>query len=50
MGTAYVALFNLIFARHFKGKFILRIEDTDQARSRPKYEKTIMEALRWCNI
>ena len=50
VGTAYIALFNLIFARHFKGKFILRIEDTDQVRSRPEYETNIMEALRWCNI
>lgn len=50
VGTAYIALFNLIFARHFGGKFILRIEDTDQTRSRPEYERNIMEALRWCNI
>lgn len=50
VGTAYIALFNLIFARHFKGKFILRIEDTDQNRSRPEYERNTMEALRWCNI
>jgi glutamyl-tRNA synthetase len=50
VGTAYIALFNLIFARHFHGQFILRIEDTDQSRSRPEYEKNIMEALRWCNI
>jgi glutamyl-tRNA synthetase len=50
VGTAYIALFNLIFARHFKGRFILRIEDTDQSRSRPEYEKNIMDALRWCNI
>lgn len=50
VGTAYIALFNLIFARHFKGQFILRIEDTDQTRSRPEYEKNIMEALRWCQI
>ena len=50
VGTAYIALFNLIFARHFKGKFILRIEDTDQTRSRPEYEKSIIEALRWCKI
>jgi glutamyl-tRNA synthetase len=50
VGTAYIALFNLIFARHFKGKFILRIEDTDQSRSRPEYEKNIMDALRWCKI
>ncbi len=50
VGTAYIALFNLIFARHFKGKFILRIEDTDQTRSRPEYETNILEALRWCRI
>ena len=50
VGTAYIALFNLIFARHFKGKFILRIEDTDQTRSRPEYEKSIFEALNWCGI
>lgn len=50
VGTAYIALFNLIFARHFKGKFILRIEDTDQSRSRPEYEKSIFDALRWCGI
>lgn len=50
VGTAYIALFNLIFARHFKGKFILRIEDTDRTRSRPEYETNIFEALRWAGI
>ncbi len=50
VGTAYIALFNLIFARHFKGKFILRIEDTDQTRSRPEYEENIVKALHWCGI
>lgn len=50
VGTAYIALFNLIFARHFKGQFILRIEDTDQTRSRPEYERNIIEALHWCGI
>jgi glutamyl-tRNA synthetase len=50
VGTAYIALFNLIFARHFKGTFVLRIEDTDQTRSRPEYEKNIIEALHWCKI
>jgi glutamyl-tRNA synthetase len=50
VGTAYIALFNLIFARHFKGKFILRIEDTDQTRSRPEYETNILDALRWCGL
>lgn len=50
VGTAYMALFNLIFARHHKGKFILRIEDTDRERSRPEYEKNIFEALKWADI
>lgn len=50
VGTAYIALFNLIFARHFQGKFILRIEDTDQSRSRPEYERNILEALKWTGI
>lgn len=50
VGTAYMALFNLIFARRFDGKFILRIEDTDQSRSRPEYEKNIFEALRFAGL
>lgn len=50
VGTAYMALFNLIFARHHKGKFILRIEDTDRTRSRPEYETNIYNALQWCEI
>lgn len=50
VGTAYMALFNLIFARHHKGSFILRIEDTDRTRSRPEYEQSIYDALHWCNI
>ncbi|MFN0065435.1 MAG: glutamate--tRNA ligase [Chlamydiales bacterium] len=50
VGTAYMALFNYIFARHHKGKFILRIEDTDQSRSRPEYEENIYKALRWCGL
>jgi glutamyl-tRNA synthetase len=50
VGTAYMALFNLIFARHNKGKFILRIEDTDRSRSRPEYEENIYKALNWANI
>ena len=50
VGTAYMALFNLIFARHFGGQFILRIEDTDQTRSRPEYETSIFDALHWCGI
>lgn len=50
VGTAYIALLNLIFARHHRGKFILRIEDTDRTRSRPEYEDNIFEALKWAHI
>lgn len=50
VGTAYIAFFNYIFAKHYKGTFILRIEDTDQSRSRPEYEKTIIEALQWMGL
>lgn len=50
VGTGYIALFNLLFARHFQGTFILRIEDTDQTRSRRKYEESIYEALHWLGI
>jgi glutamyl-tRNA synthetase len=50
VGTAYMALFNIIFARHFGGKFIIRIEDTDQKRSRPEYEAVIFEGLKWLGL
>ena len=47
LGTARTALFNWLFARQHQGKFILRIEDTDKERSRPEFEKDIVEGLRW---
>lgn len=50
VGTAYMAVFNAIYAKHHHGKFILRIEDTDRARSRPEYEQNIYQALKWCEI
>ncbi|MGY0219978.1 glutamate--tRNA ligase [Endozoicomonadaceae bacterium StTr2] len=50
VGTAYIALFNLAFARQHGGQFILRIEDTDQARSTPESEKQIMDSLRWLGL
>jgi glutamyl-tRNA synthetase len=50
VGTAYMALFNFIFARHFGGTFILRIEDTDRTRSKPEYETSIFEALQWAGL
>lgn len=50
VGTLYIALFNLIFAKHHGGKFILRIEDTDQKRSHPQYEQNIFDALHWGKV
>lgn len=50
VGTAYIALFNMVFARHHGGEFLLRIEDTDQTRSRPQYEQNIYDALHWAGI
>lgn len=50
VGNAYTALFNLAFARRHGGQFILRIEDTDQTRSRPEYEAQLLEALRWLGL
>lgn len=50
VGTAYIALFNLCFARQHGGEFILRIEDTDQVRSTRESEQQIFDALRWLGI
>ncbi|MGQ0554273.1 MAG: glutamate--tRNA ligase [Planctomycetota bacterium] len=50
VGTAYVALFNWAWARRNGGRFLLRIEDTDQARSRPEHETAIHEALDWLGL
>lgn len=50
VGTAYIALFNLCFARQHGGQFILRIEDTDQVRSTPESEQMILDSLRWMGL
>ncbi|KZZ44472.1 glutamate--tRNA ligase [Thalassolituus sp. HI0120] len=50
VGTAYIALFNLAFARQHGGQFVLRIEDTDQARSTPESEQAIMDSLNWLGM
>lgn len=50
VGTAYIALFNLCFARSHGGRFILRIEDTDQTRSTPESEQAILDSLRWLGL
>ena len=50
VGTAYIGLFNYAFARKHGGKFILRIEDTDQERSTRASETSILAALRWLGL
>jgi len=50
VGSAYQALYNYCFAKRQRGTFILRIEDTDRARSRPESEAMILEALRWLGL
>ncbi|MBM3381944.1 MAG: glutamate--tRNA ligase [Betaproteobacteria bacterium] len=50
IGTAYIALFNYAFAKKHGGKFIVRIEDTDQTRFRKDSEAMILESLRWVGL
>ncbi len=50
IGNARTALFNYLLARKNKGSFILRIEDTDTERSKPEYEKIILEDLAWLGL
>jgi glutamyl-tRNA synthetase len=50
VGTAYTALFNYAFARRNKGKFILRIEDTDIKRNVIEAERKIFDGLAWLGI
>lgn len=50
IGTARTALFNYLFAKKHGGKFILRIEDTDLERSDTKYEKDVLDNLKWLGI
>lgn len=50
IGTAYASLFNFAFAAKNKGKFILRIEDTDRSRLVRGTEKKIFDALRWLGL
>ncbi|MBN1234187.1 MAG: glutamate--tRNA ligase [Candidatus Coatesbacteria bacterium] len=50
VGTAYQAIFDKAFAEKTGGQFILRIEDTDQVRSRPEYELKIINCLKWLKL
>ena len=50
LGGVRTALFNYLFARRHGGDFLLRIEDTDQARYVPGAEEYIIESLKWCGL
>lgn len=50
VGTAYIALFNMVFAQQQGGQFLLRIEDTDQERSTPESEQAILDSLKWLGL
>jgi len=50
VGSARTALFNYLFARHHGGVFVLRIEDTDQTRSRDEWVTGIQDTLRWLGL
>lgn len=50
LGGVRTALFNYLFARHYGGDFLLRIEDTDQTRYVPGAEEYIIESLKWCGL
>ncbi|HHT9125556.1 MAG TPA: glutamate--tRNA ligase [Candidatus Brocadiia bacterium] len=50
IGNARTALFNWLYAKRYKGSFILRVEDTDVARSEKRYTEQIIEDLRWLGL
>ena len=50
IGTARTALFNWLYAKKHRGVFVLRIEDTDKARSTKEYEQAILDDLRWLGL
>ena len=50
IGNARTALFNWLYARHHKGEFVIRIEDTDQARNIADGEKSQLDNLAWLGL
>lgn len=50
VGTAYMSLFNLAFARQQRGSFVLRIEDTDRVRFRADSEQQVFDTLHWLGL
>src|SRR5690349_3368377 len=50
LGNVRTALFSFLFARHEKGSFLLRIEDTDKTRSRPEFIQLLQDDLTWLGL
>jgi len=50
IGGARTALFNWLYAKHHNGKFLLRIEDTDRARSTPEATQAIIDGMKWLGL
>lgn len=50
VGNARTALFNWMFARHHQGRFVLRIEDTDESRSALSYQVNLLDDLKWLGL
>src|SRR5258706_13815700 len=50
VGGARTAIFNWLFAKRHGGKFIIRVEDTDQARSTRESETMVLEDLQWLGL
>jgi glutamyl-tRNA synthetase len=50
IGSARTALFNWLYSKHCDGKYFLRIEDTDKARSTPEATKQVIESLEWLGL
>jgi nondiscriminating glutamyl-tRNA synthetase len=50
IGSARTALYNFLFARHAGGSFVVRIEDTDAARSEQRFEQAILDDLAWLGL
>lgn len=50
VGTAYIGLFNMVFAKAHGGKFVIRIEDTDRVRSTTRSEDSILRSLHWLGL
>jgi len=50
LGSARTALFDYLYARRQGGAFVLRVEDTDEARNQPEFEAAIFDGLRWLGL